>query len=52
MVLEEEMLTDEILLGAINNMYKNREQYITAMKSSSQQNSIDTIIDLSESVSK
>ena len=52
MVLEEEMLTDEILLGAINNLCKNREQYITAMKSSSQQNSIDTIIDLIESVSK
>lgn len=52
MVLEEEMLTDEILLGAINKLYKNREQYITAMKSSSQQNSIDTVIDLIESVSK
>ncbi|MGN1167264.1 MAG: undecaprenyldiphospho-muramoylpentapeptide beta-N-acetylglucosaminyltransferase [Lachnospiraceae bacterium] len=52
MVLEEEMLSDEVLLGAINNLYKNREQYITAMKSSSQQNSIDTIIELIESVSK
>lgn len=52
MVLEEEMLSDEVLLGAIDNLYKNREQYIAAMKSSSQQNSIDTIIDLIESISK
>lgn len=52
MVLEEETLNDELLLGAINNLYKNREQYISAMKASSQQNSIDTIIDLIESVSK
>ena len=52
MVLEEEMLTDETLLGAINNLYKNREQYVAAMKASSQQNSIDTIIDLIESVAR
>lgn len=51
MVLEEEEITDEILLGAINNLYDHRETYIDAMKQSSQQNSIDTIIDLIESLS-
>lgn len=50
MVLEEEALTDEILLGAINNLYKNKDIYISAMKNSSQQNSIDTIIELIESL--
>lgn len=50
MVLEEEELTDEILLGAINNLYKNKDVYISAMKNSSQQNSIDTIIELIESL--
>lgn len=50
MVLEEEELTDEILLGAINNLYKNKDIYISAMKNSSQQNSIDTIIELIESL--
>ena len=50
MVLEEEELTNEVLLSAINSLYENRETYIDAMKKSDQQNSIDTIIDLIESV--
>lgn len=50
MVLEEEELTDEVLLNAVHNLYENRNSYITAMKNSSQQNSIDTIIDLIESL--
>ena len=50
MVLEEEEITNEILLGAIKNLYENRESYIDAMKKSDQQNSIDTIIDLIESL--
>jgi len=50
MVLEEEELTNEILLNAINSLYENRETYIDTMKRSDQQNSIDTIIDLIESV--
>lgn len=51
-VLEEETLTDKSLLEAVNNLYEHREQYISAMKNSSQQNSIDTIIDLIESVTE
>lgn len=49
-VLEEEALTDKTLLDMVNSLYEHREQYINAMKNSSQQNSIDTIIDLIESV--
>lgn len=48
-VLEEEELTNEVLLSAINKLYENRESYIETMKQSSQQNSIDTIIELIES---
>ncbi len=50
MVLEEESLNQKVLLNAVHELYKNRETYITAMKQSPQQNSIDTIIDLIESV--
>ena len=50
MVLEEEALNQEVLLTAIRKLYENRETYIEAMKRSHQQNSIDTIIDLIESV--
>jgi len=50
MVLEEEEITNEILLGAIRNLYENRETYVDAMKKSNQQNSIDTIIDLIETL--
>ena len=49
-VLEEEELTNETLLSAVHDLYDNREKYINAMKHSSQQDSIDTIIDLIESV--
>lgn len=50
MVLEEDALNQEVLLTAIRKLYENRETYIEAMKRSHQQNSIDTIIDLIESV--
>lgn len=49
-VLEEEELSKEVLLHTINALYENKDAYITAMKSSQQQNSIDTIIDLIESL--
>ena len=49
-VIEEETLTSELLLNSINELYANRESYITTMKNSSQQNSIDTIVDLIESL--
>ena len=49
-VLEEESLTDETLLDAVSRLYEHREHYIHTMKNSSQQNSIDTIVDLIESV--
>lgn len=48
-VLEEEQITDQRLLSAVRNLYKNRAQYVSAMKNSDQQDSIDTIIDLIES---
>ena len=51
-VLEESEMTNETLLAAINRLYENREVYIETMKRSSQQNSIDTIMDLIESVAR
>lgn len=51
-VLEEEELSPELLLKTIQDLYQNREKYIDAMKHSAQQNSIDIIIDLIESLAK
>lgn len=48
-VLEEEELNKDTLLISIRQLFDNRAGYIDAMKKSSQQNSIDTIIDLIES---
>ncbi|MGN0374044.1 MAG: undecaprenyldiphospho-muramoylpentapeptide beta-N-acetylglucosaminyltransferase [Butyrivibrio sp.] len=45
-VLEEEDMTDDTLLEAINNLYENREKYIDAMTSSKLNDSINVIIDL------
>ncbi|MCC8126379.1 MAG: undecaprenyldiphospho-muramoylpentapeptide beta-N-acetylglucosaminyltransferase [Clostridiales bacterium] len=45
-VLEEEDVTDETLLTAINSTYENRQKYIQAMNQSSQNDAIGTIMDL------
>ena len=47
-VLEEEEITDEILLAAIRELYNSRETFIDNMNKSSQQNPIETIIGLIE----
>jgi len=48
MVLEEEKITDEILLTAIHSLYENRTAFISSMKESRQTDSIETIIGLIE----
>lgn len=48
MVLEEEELTSEVLLSSIRTLYQDRDIYIDAMSHSSQQDSIETIIELIE----
>lgn len=47
-VMEEEQLTDTNLLTAVRSLYKNRTQYVSAMKNSNQQEPIDTIVELIE----
>jgi len=51
-VLEEEELNKSTLLDSLQTLFRNRESYIKAMQQSNQQNSIDTIIELIESVCK
>ena len=51
-VLEEEELTDSTLLQAIQKLYKDRDAYIEAMKQSTQQDSIQTILGLIQKASK
>lgn len=47
-VLEEEELTDELLLNTIHELYVQRSLYVEAMNQSGQQNPIETIIGLLE----
>ena len=51
-VLEEEELNDSTLLDAINKLYKEKDAYIDAMKQSTQQDSIQTILGLIQQASK
>ncbi len=51
-MLEEEELTSENLLSAIHTTYADRASYISAMESSSQKDSIQTILELMKKVSK
>ena len=46
MVLEEEKITNDALLQAIHTLYQNRTTFSSAMESSSQADSIETIIRL------
>ena len=48
MVLEEEEITDEKLLSAIRDLYKNRNTYQEAMAASQQMDSIQHIVSLIE----
>ena len=51
-VLEEEELNDALLLETIKTLYAKKDDYIATMKNSSQQDSIDTIINLIENAAK
>lgn len=52
LVLEEEELNNQVLLDAIHKLYDKRDAYISAMKQSSQQDSINTIVGLIENAAK
>lgn len=47
-VLEEEELSDNVLLDSIHDLYEHRETYITAMSSSQHKDSIEQIVQLFE----
>ena len=49
-VIQEEQLTDETLLSAIENTYLNHEAFTDAMRDSNQDDSITAITDIIESV--
>ena len=51
MVIEEEALTPESLLEAVQQLYEDRGTFIDAMRNSDQQDSIGTIISLIEEAS-
>ena len=51
-VLEEEELNKSTLLDSLQTLFLEKKSYIKAMQQSNQQNSIDTIIELIESVCK
>lgn len=51
-VLEEEHLTAESLLKAVQKVYDNRQKYIDAMAQSGQMDSIGTIVDLIKTEAK
>ena len=51
-MLEEEIVTNETLLDAINTVFADKDKYITAMKGATQADATDIIIDLIESYTK
>lgn len=51
-VIQEEDVTDEKLLAAVNQAYDNREEYIKAMKRSQLNNSIEKIVGLINEAAK
>lgn len=51
-LLPEEMVTDESLSNAVNEVFENREAYIQAMKSNTASNAIDIIVNLCDEAVK
>lgn len=51
-VIEEEQLTDELLLSEIQKLYEHRADYISNMEKSQQTDAIDTITQLIEKYTK
>lgn len=49
-VMDEHKITDELLLNTINSVYENRDKYISAMRNSSQTNSVAVVCDLINSL--
>ena len=49
-VLEEEDLTPETFLSAVNNLYLNKESYIEKMEKSEMNNAIQKIVDIIDAV--
>ena len=47
-MIEEEALTNELLLSTIRELYAQRADYVETMNQSRQKNPIDTIIGLIE----
>ena len=47
-VLDEEKLTDELLLNAVNEVYDKKEKYRKTMSSSTQTNAVASIVSLIE----
>lgn len=47
-VLDEEKLSDELLLNTVNKVYANRSEYIKAMSSSAQTDAVTAIVNLLE----
>lgn len=52
MVIEEENLSNVVLLDAVQKLYENRDQYINAMKESKQMNSVETVVQIIEEAAK
>lgn len=46
LMIEEEQVTKENLLDAVQELYNNRDKYVAAMQNSGQQDSIETILNL------
>lgn len=51
-VIDEEKITDDLLLETINNVYNNRSKYVEAMEKSPQQNGVEAVISLIKEVTR
>ena len=51
-LIDEEKITDDLLLETINNVYNNRSKYVEAMEKSPQQNGVEAVISLIKEVTK
>lgn len=51
-VLEEDKITDELLVSTVRSVYENRKSYVAKMDESNQDNGVDLVLDLIQTLAE
>ena len=50
--MEEDKITDELLVSTVRSVYENRKSYVAKMDESNQDNGVDLVLDLIQTLAE